>query len=148
MEPNDITRQRESTERESGNAREVRHVPESVMTSSSIREQANQVGTRVSDHEPNTAVVEIRLTRDEEIVHAHNQGVQVPTPEGGLSSLSMHTDEFIERTIMPNVIPQLDGPASIHTQRRQPLPMTRRTTIPSDGFPDDSNSNSHDYRFL
>ena len=31
----------------------------------------NQVGTRVSDREPNTAVVEIRLTRDEEIVHAH-----------------------------------------------------------------------------
>ena len=41
--------------------------------------------------------VEIRLTRDEEIVHAHNQGVQVPTPDGGLSSLSMHTDECIER---------------------------------------------------
>ena len=48
------------------------------MTSSSTREQVNQVGARVSDHEPNTAVVEIRLTRDEEIVHAHNQGVQVP----------------------------------------------------------------------
>ena len=121
MEPNEITRQREPTERESGNDREVRHVPESVMTSSSTREQVNQVGTRVSDCEPNTAVVEIRLTRDEEIVHAHNQGVQVPTPDGGLSSLSMHTDEFTERAIMPNVMPQLDGPASVHTQRRQPF---------------------------
>ena len=104
------------------------------------------MGTRVSDREPNTAVVEIRLTRDEEIVHAHTQGVQVPTPDGGLSSLSTHTDGFMERTIMPNVMPQLDGPASVHAQRRQPLPMTRRTTIPSNGFPDDSNSDSCDYR--
>ena len=70
----------------------------------------------------------------------------MPTPDGGLSSLSMHTDEFIERTIMPNVIPQLDGPASVHTQRRQPLPMTRRTTMSSDGFPDNSDSGSRDHR--
>ena len=115
------------------------------MTSSSTREQANQVGTRVSDREPSTAVVEIGLTRDEEIVHAHNQGVQVPHPDGGLSS-STHTEEFIGRTIISNVMPQLDGPASVRTQRRQPLPMTRRTTIPGNGFPDDSNSNSHDHR--
>ena len=146
MEPSEITRQREPTERESGNAREVRHVPESVMTSSSTREQTNQVGTRVSDHEPNTVAVEIRLTRDEEIVHVHNQEVQVPTPDGGLSSLSTHTEEFMERIIMPNVMPQLDGPAFVRTQRRQPLPMTRRTTIPGNGFPDDSDSDSHDYR--
>ena len=32
------------------------------MTSSSAREQANQVGARVSDREPSAAVVEIRLT--------------------------------------------------------------------------------------
>ena len=66
------------TERELENAREIRHISESGMTSSSTQEQANQVGARVSDHEPSTAVVEIRLTRDEEIVQAHNQGVQVP----------------------------------------------------------------------
>ena len=100
----------------------------------------NQVGARVSDYESNTVVVEIRLTRDEELVHAHNQGVQVPTPDGGLSSLSTHT----ERT----VVPQLDGPASTHSQKRQPLPTGRRTTIPDDGFPDDSNSNSHDFSIL
>ena len=136
----------EHTERESRNAREVRHISESVMTSSSTREQNNQVSTRVSDHEPNTTVVEIRLTRDKEIVYAHNQGVQVPTPDGRLSSLSTHTEESIERTVVPNAMPQLDGPASICTQRRQPLPITRRTAIPGDGFPDDSNSDSHNYR--
>ena len=67
---------------ETRNAREVRHVPESVMTASSTQEQMNQVGTRVSDREPNTAVAEIRLTIDEEIIHAHNQGVQVPLSDG------------------------------------------------------------------
>ena len=118
VEPNDITLQREPTERELGNAREIIHISENVMTSSSTLEQANQVGTRVSDREPSTAVVEIRLTRDEEIVHAHDQGVQVPTPDDRLSSLSMHTDECIVRTVIPNIIPQLDGPASVHTQRR------------------------------
>ena len=71
-----VASQMEQTE--TRNAREVRHVPENVMTASSTREQMNQVGTRVSDCEPNTTVVEIRLTRDEEIIHAHNQGVQVP----------------------------------------------------------------------
>ena len=35
VEPNDITLQREPTERESGNAREIRHISENVMTSSS-----------------------------------------------------------------------------------------------------------------
>ena len=62
----------EQTERETKNAREVRHIPESVMTASCTQEQTNQVGTRISDHEPNTAVVEIRLTRDEEVIYAHN----------------------------------------------------------------------------
>ena len=116
------------------------------MTGSSTQEQTNQVGTRISDHEPNTAVVEIRLTRDEEITHSHNQGVRVPLPNGGISSCSTHTEESIERTVMPNIMPQLDGPASVCTQRRHPLPITRRTTIPGNGFPDDSDSDSCGYR--
>ena len=48
------TMSREPSERESGNAREVRQVPESVMTRSSTQEQMNQVGARVSDRESNT----------------------------------------------------------------------------------------------
>ena len=104
------------------------------------------MGTRSSDHEPNPTVVEIRLTRDEEIIHSHNQGVQVPLPNGGISSHSTHMEESIERTIMPNIMPQLDGPASVCMQRRHPLPITRRTTIPGNGFPDDSNSDSRGYR--
>ena len=116
------------------------------MTGSSAQEQMNQVGTRSSDCEPNPAVIEIRLTRDEEIIHSHNQGVQVPSSNGRISSHSTHTEESIERTVLPNMMPQLDGPASVHTQRRYPLPITRRTAILGNGFPDDSNSNSHGYR--
>ena len=106
----------------------------------------NQVGTRNSDHEPNPTIIDIRLTRDEDLIHSHNQGVQMPLPNGRISSHSTHMEESIERTIMPNMMPQLDGPASVCMQRRHPLPITRRTAIPDNGFPDDSNSNSHGYR--
>ena len=101
------------------------------------------MGARLSDRESNTTVVEIRLTREEEIIHAHNQGVQVPSSNGGLSSHSMYMEESIERSNMP----QLDGPTSVRAQRRQPLSITRRTTIPGDGYPDDSDSDSHNNRF-
>ena len=67
-------------------------------------------------------------------------------PNSGISSCSTHMEESIERTIVPNIMPQLDGPASVCMQRRHPLPITRRTTIPGDGFPDDSNSDSCGYR--
>ena len=48
---------------------------------------------------------------------------------------------------MPNIMPQLDGPTSVRAQRRQPLPITRRTTIPGEGYPDDSDSDSCNNRF-
>ena len=67
--------------------RETRNVPESMMTASSTREQTNQVGARLSDCKTNTAVVEIRLTRDEDIIHTHDQEIQVPSSDGDLSSL-------------------------------------------------------------
>ena len=105
------------------------------------------MGTRLSDHETNTVVVEIRLTRDEELIHTHDQGVQIPSSSSGLSSHSMHMEESIERSNMPNILLQLDGPTSVHAQRRPPLPITRRTTIPGDGYPDDSDSDSHNNRF-
>ena len=130
--------QMEQTERETRNVEEVRHAPERVMTGSSTQEQPNQVGARLNDCETNTAVVEIRLTRDEDIIHTHDQEIQVPSSNGGLSSSSMHMEETILRT---NIL-QLDGPTSARVQRRQPLPITRRTTIPGDGYPDDSDSNS------
>ena len=78
------------------------------------------MGARFSDCETNTAVVEIRLTRDEDIIQTHNQGIQVPSSSGGLSSHSMHMEESIERSNMPNIMPQLDGPTSVRVQRGPP----------------------------
>ena len=41
----------------------------------------------------------------------------------------------------------MDCPTSVHARRRQPLPIARRTTIPGDGYPDDSDSDVHNNRF-
>ena len=105
------------------------------------------MGARLSDHGTNTAVVEIRVSRDEDIIHTQNQGIQVPSSSGRLSSHSTYMEETIVRSNMPNIMPQFDGPTSVRVQRRQPLPITRRTTVPGDEYPDDSDSDSHDNRF-
>ena len=120
------------------------------MTAPSTQEQTNQVGARFTDHEPNTTAVEIRLLRDEvrtDIIQTHNQGIQLPSSSSGLSSHSVSMEESIVRSNMPDIMPQLDGPTSIRMQRRQPLPIARRTTIHSDGYPDDSDSDFHNNRF-
>ena len=113
MESRRTISQTEQTERESRDVEELRHVPESMMTVSSTREQTNQVGARLSDCETNTTVVEIRLSRDEDIIQTHNQGIQVPSSSGGLSSHSMYMEESIVRSNMPNIMLQLDGPTSV-----------------------------------
>ena len=105
--------QTEQTERESRGVEELRHVPESMMTVSSTQEQTNQVGARLSDHRTNTTVVGIRLSRDEDIIQRHNQGIQVPSSSSRLSSHSMYMEETIVRSNMPNIMPQLDGPTSV-----------------------------------
>ena len=66
----------EQIERETRDIEEIRHIPESVMTVQSTREQTNQVGARFTDHETNTTAAEIRLLRDEvrtDIIQTHNQ---------------------------------------------------------------------------
>ena len=101
---------------ESRDIEEVRHIPGSVITVPGTQEHTNQVGARFIDHETNTTVVEIRLLRHEvrmDITQTHNQGIQVPSSSGGLSSHSMSMEESIVRSNMPNVMPQLDGPTSV-----------------------------------
>ena len=82
-----------------------------------------------------------------DIIQTHNQRIQVLSTGSGLSSHSMSMEESIVRSNMPNIMPQLDGPASICAQRKQPLPIARRTTIPDDGYPDDRDSDFHNNRF-
>ena len=66
----------EQIEGKSRDVEELRHVTGSMMTVPSTREQTNQVGARLIDHETNTTNVEIRLPRDEvrmDIIQTHNQ---------------------------------------------------------------------------
>ena len=83
-----------------------------------------------------------------DIIHAHSKGIQVPSSMSELSSHDMNIIESpLARPHLPDVIPQLDGPASVYTKRRQPVPVVRRkTTLPEEGYPDDSDSDSHDNR--
>ena len=97
-----------------------------------------------------TTAVEIRLLGDEvrtDVIQTNNQGIQVPSSSGGLSSHNMSMEESLVRSNVPNVMPQLDGPTSVRVQRRQPLPIARRTMIPGNGYPDDSDSDFHNIRF-
>ena len=111
-------------ERESRDNEELRHVPDRVMTVPSAQERTNQVGANLIDCETNTADVEIRLSNEMvrmDLFQTHDQGIQVPSSSGDLSS---HPHSSLVGPNMPNMMLQLDGPTSIHVQRKQPLPIT------------------------
>ena len=108
------------------------------------------MGARLIDCKTNTSNIGLRPPREEtrtDMIHTHSQGIQVPSSSSELSSHNMNVEESMVRPNVPIVMPQLDGPTSVCVQRRQPLPIARRTTISGDGQPDDSDSNSHDNRF-
>ena len=72
----------------------------------------------------------------------------MPTSHSGISS---HETDIIGgspvRTHTTDIIPQLDGPTSVHTRRRSEQELIRRTTmIPRGGYPNESDSDSHDNR--
>ena len=99
------------------------------------------MGARLIDCKTNTSDIEIRPPREEvrtDIIHTHSQGIQVPSSSSEFSSHNMNMEESMVRPNVPIIMLQLDGPTSVCAQRRQPLPIARRTTIPGDGYPDDS----------
>ena len=118
------------------------------MTIPSTRQQLIQVGTRFVDRETNMSEVEVRPQGEEmrtDIKHTHSRGVQVPTSHSNLSS---HDIDIVEgspgRHHIPDIMPQLDGPTSVHARRR-PIQefIQRTTTMPRGGYPDGSDSDSH-----
>ena len=121
-----------------------------MTTTQSAQIQISQVGARFIDRETNTSEVEIRPPRKEvriDVDHTHSKGVQVPSSHSDLSSPDNNIiDNSIVRPHIPDMMPQLDGPASVHVRRRQPVPEVGRTIIPKRGYPDESDSNSHDNR--
>ena len=117
----------------------------------STRQQLSQVGTRLIDRETNMSEVEIRTQREEtriDILGSHSRDVQMLTSHSGISS---HETDIIGgspvRTLTTDIIPQLDSPTSICTRRRpEQEPIQRTTMIPRGGYPDESDSDSHDKR--
>ena len=128
----------------------LRCVLSDVTTTPSTQIQISQVGARFIDRETNTSEVEIRPPREEvriDIDHTHSRGVQVPSSH---SELSYHDTNIVEGSLarphIPDIMPQLDSPTSI-CARRRPLPEFRRkATMPRGGYPDESDSDSHDNR--
>ena len=93
-----------------------------VMTLPSAHQQLSQVGTRFVDRETNTSEVEVRSQREEsrtDIMYSHSRDVQMPTFHSGLSS---HKTDIIRgspiRSCVTDIMPQLDGPTSVHIRRR------------------------------
>ena len=97
-----------------------------VMTIPSTLQQlsqvVSQVDTRLMDRETNTSEIELRSQREEtrmNIVSSYDRDVQMSTSHSGISS---HETNIIGgspvRTHTMDVIPQLDGPASVHMRRR------------------------------
>ena len=80
-------------------------------------------------------------------IHAHSKGIQVSSSSSEFSSHNMDIEEPLRRPRLPSVMPQLDGPASVHAKRKQPILMIRReTTLSGVGYPDESDSDSHGNR--
>ena len=112
-----------------------------VTTFPSTCQQLSQGGTRLIDRETNTSEVEVRTQREEtgmNILSSNNRDIRMPTSHSGIFS---HETDI--RTCTTDIIPQLDGPTSVHTRRRllentrieQEL-IRRNTMIPREGYPD------------
>ena len=122
-----------------------------VTTVPSTCQQLSQVGTRLTDRETKTSEVELRSQREEtriNILSNPSRDVQMPTSHSGISS---HETNIMGGSPVQihtmDIIPQLDGPTSVHTRRRsEQEPIQRTTTIPRGGYPNESDSDSHDNR--
>ena len=93
-----------------------------MTTTPSAQIQISQVGARFIDRETNTSEVEIRPPREEartDVDHTHSKGVHIPSSHSELSSPDNNIiDSSIVRPCIPDIMSQLDGPASVHVRRR------------------------------
>ena len=121
-----------------------------VLTFPSACQQPSQVGTRLIDRETNMSDVEVRTQIEEirignlssnEVIVSNDRDTQMPTSHGGLSSYHTKiTGGPHIRTHTTDMIPQLDGPASVHSRRKisenartEQETIQRSTVIPRGG---------------
>ena len=128
-----------------------------VTTFPSTHQQPSQVGTRLIDRETNTSEVELRTQREKtriDVLSSNNRDIQIPTSHSGISS---DETEILGgspiRTFTMDIIPQLDGPTSVCTRgralenvRAEQETIQRSTVIPRGGYPNESDSDSHNNR--
>ena len=93
-----------------------------VMTVPSTCHQLSQVGTRLIYRETNMSEIELRTQREEtgiDILSSNDRDIPMPTSCSGISS---HDADIIRgspiRTHTTDIIPQLDGPTSVHTEKK------------------------------
>ena len=99
-----------------------------IMTFPSTCQQLNQVGTRLIGRETNTSDIEGRSQKGEmriedsnndEVLITNNRNPLMPASHSGLSSYDTElTGGSHMRTCNTEMIPQLDGPMSVHSRRR------------------------------
>ena len=144
------SRRTEQITREPGDDEIRRHTLSDVSTTPSAQVQMAPISVRLIDQETNTSQVDIGSYREEvrtDIIHAHSKGIQVPSSSSEFSSHDMDIEEPLRRPRLPSMMPQLDGPASVHAKRKQPIPKIRKgTTLSGGGYPDESDSDSHGNR--
>ena len=134
-----------------------------VLTFPSACRQPSQVGTRLIDRETNLSDVEMRTQIEEirignlssnEVIVSNDRDTQMPTSHSGFSSYDTEiTGGSHIKTHTTDMIPQLDGPTSVCSRRRisentrtEQEIIQRSTVIPRGGYPDESDSDSHDNR--
>ena len=124
-----------------------------VMTIPSTHQQLSQVGARYVGRETNTSEVEVRPQREEtrtDIMYSHGGDEHMPISHDSLTS---HETDIVGgsplRPCITNIMPQLDGPTSVHVRRRPEQVIVQKTaTMPKGRYPDESDSDSHDNRRL
>ena len=151
VEPNMTVIQTEQPTTDPEGNEVLRNTLSDVTTIPSTCRQLSQVGTRFGDRETNTSEVEVRPQREEmrtDIKHTHSRGVQMPTSHSNLSSHDINiVGGSPARPRIPDIMPQLEGPTSVHARRRPVQEFIQRTAImPRGGYPYGSDSDSHDNR--
>ena len=121
VEPNTTVIQTEQPTIDPEEREVLEYILSDVMTIPSTRQQLSQVGARFVDRETNMSEAEVRPQREEmriDIKHTHSRGVQVPTSHSDLSSHDVDiVGDSPARWLIPDIMPQLNGPAAICARR-------------------------------
>ena len=121
-------------------------VAQRVQSARSVESHRTANQAEQSVREPDNNEVLRYVLRD--ATHTPSDRIQISQVGARLIDREMNIIEGPSvRPHIPDTMPQLDRPLSIHTRRKRTVPEMRRYTImPGGSYPDDSESDSHDNR--